>query len=123
MPIEPAMFGRTCSRLTVSARIAQPSRLLRLCRDLRTVSSTLVMVPATRGYAVYGDICLLYPTSVSPPYVDIRTNPHLVTFQKTGIKPNKSRRFAFSSCAFRADICSGHLNSLERILYEEFFPT
>ena len=51
------------------------------------------------------------------------TNPDSVTFQKTGIKPNKSRKFAFSSCAFRADICSGHLNSLERILYEEFFPT
>jgi hypothetical protein len=35
---------------------AQLQRPLRLCRDLRTVSSTLVTVPATRGYAVYGDI-------------------------------------------------------------------
>jgi hypothetical protein len=43
---------------------AQSKRLLRLCRAFRTVSSTLVTVPATRGYSVYGYIYLLYPMSV-----------------------------------------------------------
>ena len=45
MLIEPAVFGRALVCLAVSAQIAQPSRLLRLCRDLSKVSSTLVTVP------------------------------------------------------------------------------
>ena len=57
-------FGILMGQLSGLAWRAQLQRLLRLCRAFRTVSSTLVTVPATRGYAVYWDIYLLYRMSM-----------------------------------------------------------
>ena len=101
---------------------AHPADRLHAPSDFRTVSTTLVTVPATGQHPVLHHYFILYSTPWQIPYIDSPSKPRLVTFQKTGIKRGNSRKFAFSSCAFGADICSGHLNSLERVLYEGFSP-